>query len=146
MFFGEPADIGGQTFAWFGIVAIILVGGTFWTGRSASRDTEQAVRNVSLLYMDELASRREQVVGSTLSDYISDMDVALGLLEKTDLSSVERLQAYQARMKQLYGLEKFAFVDTNGLIYTSRGTRTDINLYKFDYNTLSFTCAGERRF
>ncbi len=119
------------------VVAIILVGGTIWTGRSSSRDSEQAVRNVSLLYLDELASRREQVVASTLSDYINDMDIALGLMEKEDLSSAEKLQAYQAKMKQLYGLEKFAFVDTNGLIYTSRGTRTDIDLYKFDYNTLS---------
>ncbi|MBQ7159611.1 MAG: response regulator [Treponema sp.] len=119
------------------LVAVILVGGTFWSGRSASVDTAQAVRNVSLLYMDELASRREQVVASTLADYISDMDVALGLLEKDDLASIAKLQSYQAKMKQLYGLEKFAFVDTNGLIYTSRGTRTDINLYHFDYNTLS---------
>lgn len=119
------------------VVALILVFGTLWTGRSASRDTEQAVRNVSLLYLDELAGRREQVVASTLSDYISDMDVAIGLLTPDDLSSTEKLQAYQLRMKQLYGLEKFAFVDETGLIYTSRGTRTDIDQYHFDYQTLS---------
>ena len=118
-------------------VALILILGTIWTGRSASRDTEQAVRNVSLLYLDELAGRREQVVASTLTDYISDMDVAIGLLTTEDLSSVESLQAYQLRMKQLYGLEKFAFVDETGLIYTSRGTRTDIDQYDFDYQTLS---------
>ncbi|MBQ8007083.1 MAG: hybrid sensor histidine kinase/response regulator, partial [Lachnospiraceae bacterium] len=119
------------------LVALVLNIGTVWTGRSASRDTEQAVRNVSLLYLDELAGRREEVVASTLSDYISDMDVALGLLTEEDLSSTENLQAYQLRMKQLYGLEKFAFVDENGLIYTSRGTRTDIDQYDFDYKTLS---------
>ena len=119
------------------VVALILILGTIWTGRSASRDTEQAVRNVSLLYLDELAGRREQVVASTLSDYINDMDVALGLLTKEDLSSIDSLQAYQLRMKQLYGLEKFAFVDETGLIYTSRGTRSDIDQYSFDYQSLS---------
>jgi len=119
------------------VVALILVFGTIWTGRSASRDTEQAVRNVSLLYLDELAGRREQVVASTLSDYISDMDIAIGLLSADDLSSRSNLQAYQLRMKQLYGLEKFAFVDETGLIYTSRGTRTDIGQYAFDYESLS---------
>ena len=119
------------------IVVLILVTGTYWTGRSARRDTETAVRNVSLFYLDELAGRREQVVESTLNDYISDMDVAIGMLEKEDLSSIESLQAYQLRMKQLYGLDKFAFVDENGLIYTSRGTRTDIDQYSFDYLTLS---------
>lgn len=118
-------------------VGLILVFGTIWTGRSSSCDTEKAVRNVSLLYLDELATRREQVVEGRLAEYIRDMDVAIGMLQKDDLSSVEKLQAYQSRMKQLYGLEKFAFIDTNGLIYTSHGTRNDINLYSFDYNSLA---------
>ncbi len=119
------------------IAALILVIGTIWTGRSTSRDTDDAVRSVSLLYLDELAGRREQVVASTLEGYISDIDVAVSLLEKSDLESPENLQAYQKRMKQLYGLEKFAFVDETGLIYTSKGTRTDIDSYSFDYQTIS---------
>ena len=116
------------------IVAAILLFGTIITGRNASEDTESAVHTVSLMYLDELAERRAQVVSSTLSAYISNMDAAVGLLTPSDLSSVTNLQAYQTRMKQLYGLEKFAFVDSDGLIYTSRGTRTDIQLYNFDYN------------
>ena len=119
------------------IVALILIFGTILTGNSASEDTEKAVRNVSLLYLDELAGRREQVVASTLSGYINNMDVALGLLERDDLSSIENLQNYQARMKQIYGVEKFAFVDEDGLIYTSRGTRIDIDKYNFDYQKIS---------
>ena len=119
------------------IVAAILIIGTIWTGKSASRDAEKAVRNVSLLYLDELAGRREQVVASVLEEYINDMDVAIGLIEKNDLASIENLQTYQSRMKQLYGLEKFVFVDENGLIYTSRGTRKDIDQYGFDYSTIS---------
>ena len=119
------------------IVGIILIAGTYWNGYHASRDTEKAVRNVSLMYLDELAARREQVLASTLSGYINDLDVALRLMEKDDLSSVDKLQAYQYRMKQLYALDKFAFVDETGLIYTSRGTRTDIDQYAFDPNSLS---------
>lgn len=119
------------------IVAGILIIGTLLMGRQASNDTGIAVRNVSLLYLEELAGRREQVVESVLDDYISDIDIALGLMDKEDLQSVEKFQAYQTRMKQLYSLEKFAFVGSDGLIYTSRGTRTDIDEYDFDYNTLS---------
>ena len=40
------------------IVAIILTVGTFSLARSAGRDTEAAVRNVSLLYLSELAGRQ----------------------------------------------------------------------------------------
>ena len=119
------------------IVVVILVAGTLWSSRSVSGDTESAVRSVSLLYLEELAGRREQVVASTLSGYIGDIDIALGLMDKDDLSSTEKLQAYQARIKQLYGLEKFAFVDSDGIIYTSRGTRSDIDQYSFDYKSMS---------
>ena len=119
------------------IVAAILLFGTIITGRNASEDTESAVHAVSLMYLDELAERRAQVVSSTLAGYAANMDAAVGLLTTDDLASVAKLQAYQARMKQLYGLEKFAFVDSDGLIYTSRGTRTDIQLYKFDYNHIA---------
>ena len=119
------------------IVAVVLVLGTYWTGHNSGRDTETAVRTVSLLYLDELAGRREQVVSSALGGYVGNMKVAIGLIEKEDLSSVEKLQAYQTRMKQLYGLEKFAFVDTEGVIYTSSGTRTDIDQYRFDYRNLT---------
>ena len=121
-----------------GLIIMVLLGlGTFWTGKNASEDTQTAVRKVSLIYLDELAGRREQVVASALSGYINNLDVAIGLMEPDDLSDKEHLAAYQVRMKQLYGLEKFAFVDTNGLIYTSRGTRTDIDQYGFDYTHLS---------
>ncbi len=120
-------------------VAVILVAGTYFTGKSASRDAQKAVHNVSLFYLDELAERREQVVASTLDEYMTNLDVAIGLLTEEDLSSTKNLQEYQARMKQLYNLEQFSFVDENGLIYTSKGTRHDIDEYTFDYLNLSST-------
>ena len=119
------------------IVALILIIGTFWSGSSAGEDTEQAVRNVSLLYLDELAGRREQVVSSAIGTYAKEIDTALGLLTPNDLSSIENLRAYQVRIKNIYKFEKFAFIDSDGLIYTSRGTRTDIASYPFDYKNLT---------
>jgi hypothetical protein len=49
------------TIAIFGslLLTVILVAGTMWMGSRARRDTEEAVRSVSLLYLDELAGRRE---------------------------------------------------------------------------------------
>ena len=121
------------------VVVVILIVGTFWMGSSINDDNEEIVRTVSLLYLDELAGRREQVVAGKLSDYISDMTIAMDLMQKDDLSSVEKLQSYQAKMKRFYGLEKFAFVDSDGLIYTSRGTRNDIGIYNFDYKNITET-------
>ncbi len=119
------------------IIAVILTFGTVRLGRTAGRDTKEAVRNVSLLYLSELAGRREQVVSSALDGYVNDLDIAIGLLTDEDMQSIENLQAYQARIRQLYRLDRFAFVDTNGLIYTSRGTRNDIDQYGKDLVNLS---------
>ena len=119
------------------IIALIMVLCTVWVVHSARNDNEKAVRAVSLLYLDELAGRREQVVENNLQNKIRDLTVAVGLMTDEDLSDLEHLQAYQARMKKLYTLEKFAFVDTDGLIYTSLGLQDNINEYAIDYKTIS---------
>ena len=119
------------------IVALILIVGTIWMGQSAKKSTETAVHAVSLLYLNELAGRREQVVESTLQDKSEVIRVAVSLMSEEDLRDAEHLQAYQARMKRLFRLDKFAFVDRNGLIYTSQGTQTNIGDYRFDYKTLN---------
>ncbi len=119
------------------VVMLILVLGTMWMGQSAKRDTEEAVRSVSLLYLDELAGRRVQVVENNLQDKIDIIKVAVDLMDEEDLTDVEHLQAYQSRMRKLYTLDKFAFVDTDGLIYTTDGYQYNIDEYDFDYQTLS---------
>ena len=114
-------------------LVIILVFGTIWVGNSARRDTESAVRSVSLLYLDELAGRREQVVAANMQEKTNIIETALELMTEEDLQDLAHLQAYQAQMKRLFALEKFAFVDKDGMIYTSAGTQQDIDQYQFDY-------------
>ena len=119
------------------ILAVILIAGTIWMGASTRNGTDTAVRTVSLLYLDELAGRREQVVENSLQDKIDVIRTAIDLMSEEDLSDKAHLEAYQKRMKQLFKLDKFAFVDTGGLIYTSMGTEDNIDEYAFDYKTLS---------
>ncbi len=125
-------------FAFLGAASVILIlfYGTFWNSKRANVDTEKAVNSVSLLYLEELAGRRAQVVSSSLNYYLEKIHTTISLLESDDLKSVENLQRYQDRMKKLYSLEKFAFVDTDGVVYTSSGPQTDIEQYPFDYKTL----------
>ena len=118
------------------VVAAILVLGTWWVGQSAQQATDEAVKAVSMFYLDELAGRREQVVETNLESNIQKMETAIGTLTEDDLSGVEGLRAFQARMKQLYGLEKFAFVDDTGTVYTALGILEGTDEYGFDYQTI----------
>ena len=54
-------------------VIILLVLSTVLIGRSAIRSTEDAVHSVSLLYLNELAGRREQVVASNLRSNVRNL-------------------------------------------------------------------------
>ena len=62
------------------IIALILVIGTVWMGQSAKEGTETAVHSVSLLYLDELAGRRAQVVESNLRNKIDVIQTAVSLM------------------------------------------------------------------
>ncbi len=64
------------------------------------------------------------------------MQTTLEMLSEEDLSDEEHLRAYQAKMKKYFRLEKFAFVDEDGVIYTSKGQQHDIDKYSFDYHSL----------
>ena len=118
------------------LVMLILVLGSIWIGRSAKADSEDAVTTVSHLYLNELAGRREQVVEANLQQRIDDMNTALDLMTGDDLSSVENLQNYQAKMRRYFGLERFAFVNEDGKIYTADGIKHDIDEYDVDFFSL----------
>ena len=117
------------------VLILILVIGTVWMGNSARRDTDRAVRTVSTLYLNELAGRREQVVESNLEERINELRIAIDLMTDEDLSDKEHMEAYQVRIKSLFNLDKFAFVDEDGMIYTSTGMQDNIADYAFDYRT-----------
>ena len=120
------------------ILAGILLGGTFLMGQKAHQDASDAARSVSMLYLEELAGRREQVVEDSLNDSINVIQIALGLLDGDDLSDLDHMRAYQREIKQLFHLERFAFVDEEGLVYTADdGVRDEMDQYAFDYRTLT---------
>lgn len=119
------------------IVLLMLVGGTFLMGHAARQDTDKAVRTVSMLYLDELAGRREQVVESNLENKIETIEIAVDLMTDEDLSDEEHREAYQRRMKALYHLDKFAFVGESGMVYLSTGPSDEIGNYSFDYKTMT---------
>ncbi len=99
-------------------VILMLVLGTMWMSNGASHDTQEAVRQVSRFYLDELADRRGQVVASNLSDNIEKVRIAVGSMTADSRKDLTSLRAYQGQIITLFGLSRFAFMDTEGTVYT----------------------------
>ena len=74
------------------IMAVLVVVGTMWMGHNAREANDEAVRAVSVFFMDELAGRREQVVSTNLRNSIDDMENAISLMTEDDLKDEKHLQ------------------------------------------------------
>ncbi len=113
------------------IIAAILIITTIWVSKSARVGTRQAVNRVSEFYLDELAGRRAQVVSEELKNNFTYMENALAVLEEADLTSQETLRRFLGKVKDLYGVDKFAMVDENGIVYTEHSTTSGLSRYAF---------------
>ncbi len=117
---------------WGGIViALILLITTIWVSSGAKIGTSQAVNRVSEFYLEELAGRRAQAVSEDLKINIDYMKNALEVLEDSDLESQETLRRFLGKVKRLYGVDKFALVDENGIVYTEHNTVSGLSRYGF---------------
>ena len=127
-------------------VILIMVLGTVFTGRRAVQDAEKAAHDVSLMYLDELASRREQVVENNLLTYRERMNDALRVLARMQEGGETSLEDFQADMKELFHLENFAFADEDRTIHTADGQSIDLR-YDFDHpaETVSILSLPEGR-
>ena len=119
------------------VVLIIVIAGVFWMGQAAGKDTDKAVRTVSLLYLDELAGRREQVVAANLQNSIETIRVAVDLMTEEDLKDEQHRQEYQQRMIALYHLNRFAFVGESGTVYTASGIADEAVQALYDFRSIT---------
>lgn len=113
------------------VIAVILLLTTIWVSNSARKGTSQAVNRVSEFYLDELAGRRAQVVSEELNNNFAYIQNALEILDDSDLKSQETLRGFLGEVKKLYGVDKFAMVDENGIVYTSHSTTSGLSSYGF---------------
>ena len=113
------------------VIAAILLLTTIWASNEARTGTKQAVARVSEFYLDELAGRRAQVVSEELKNHFAYIENALDVLEPSDLESQESLRRFLGRVKRLYGVDKFALIDENGIVYAQHSTTSGLSRYNF---------------
>jgi PAS domain S-box-containing protein len=113
------------------LIAAILLITTIWVTSSARTGTKEAVSRVSEFYLEEMAGRRARVVAQELNNHFDYMENAIGLLEGSDLISQDALRSFLAKVETLYGVDKFALVDEQGIVYTEHSTVSGLSRYSF---------------
>ena len=103
------------------IIAALLIFSTMRINQSNLSSISEAVHSTGEIYLREMTNRREQVLTTRINTRIDNLRAALIALTPADLQNAETLSAYLSRMKILYGVDQFAFVDMNGKIFTSEG-------------------------
>ena len=128
------------------VIAAILLITTIWVSNSARVGTDQAVNRVSGFYLEELAGRRAQVVSEELKNNFSYIENALAIMDESHLKSQETLRRFLGRVKKLYGVNRFALVDENGIVYTEHSTTSGLSRYGFlsEEVTEPVTCTGQK--
>lgn len=119
------------------VVLLLVVASTIWNMESAKRQTHTVAENLSNFYMEELINRRVSIISDTLKLNYQYMNNALDSITKEDLRSTASLRNYLGRIRRLYGVEKFSFVDEDCLVYTAHSTSTGKSRYPFLADGLS---------
>ncbi len=113
------------------VVFLILFTTSIWTNVTAKNAARSAAENVSNFYIEELANRSVNLIENELQKNYIYAKNAISTITKRDLSSVKSLRAYLGKIRRIYGIDAFAFVDANGLVYTSHSTSSGKTRYPF---------------
>ncbi len=113
------------------VLIILLLFMSLKTANTTQGVTDKAIDKLSEFYIQEIAKNRVSLVSNELDKKYSYVNNALSVISQRDLESPKTLRTYLGNMKKLYGMDTFALVDENGLVYTSHYTCSGKTRYPF---------------
>lgn len=119
------------------IIAVLLIFSTLWINKSNLNSISLAVHSAGEIYLREMTDRREQVLNTRINSRINNLRASLRALTPNDLKNLDSLKIFLDRMKILYSVDLFAFVDSNGRIFTPDGILSDTSDYFFANEVLN---------
>ena len=119
------------------VVLIVLIVSTILNVHSAQKQTQSVAERISDFYVEELANRRITIISDALKQNFQYINNSLDSITEDDLRSVASLRHYLEKIRHLYGVDRFSFVDQDGLVYTAHSTSTGKTRYPFLANGLT---------
>ncbi|MDD6738793.1 MAG: hypothetical protein PUD96_02085, partial [Coriobacteriaceae bacterium] len=111
-------------------LAVLVLSALMWAG-TLQGISQTTVNKLGEFYLEEIAARNTHSISSELEKRSEQMEGALSTLTADDLASEEALRAYISNVQQINGLDMFALVDDDGMVYTADATFSGISRFSF---------------
>ena len=108
-----------------------ITANSIWVSRQAAAITDESVSAVSAFYLEAMADRRAKTITSLINDSFDEMEKAVTFIEGEGVGSQEELRSAIGKVKSLLGLDRFALVDEENVVYTQYTTYTGKSRHDF---------------
>lgn len=131
----DPKRGNSKSYLWFlGIIVLatlVIISSTVIFSYTAKNAADETTISLVRFYLEEIADRNVYEIGAELESNIDQLQRAVSEMRSEYLTSDASLRAFLAMIQNLNGLDIFAVVDENGMVYTSENTFSGISRFGF---------------
>lgn len=128
--------ISNRTFVLTAVIGSLLImamvtANTVWASKQTGVATDEAVSAVSSFYLEAMADRRAKTITNLINSSFEQMGKAVAYIDDEGADSQEALRAAIGKVETLLGLNRFALVDEDNIVYTHYTTYTGGSRHAF---------------
>lgn len=113
------------------LATLIIVASTLIFNHTVKKASDETTISLSQFYLEEIADRTVYEISAELDRSMEQLQRVVNEMKKDHLKTDESLRAYLDMIQQLNGLDIFAVVDEDGMVYTSDNTFSGISRFDF---------------
>lgn len=112
------------------VILVLIVFTALWVERTQIA-SEETINCLGEFYLEEITERNAGSITSELEKTAEQMEMAATLLDQDYLQDEKSIRQFISMLQQANGLDMFALVDENGMVYTEDSTFSGISRFSF---------------
>ena len=113
------------------LIMAMVTANSVWTSKQTGVATDEAVSAVSSFYLEAMADRRAKTISNLINNSFDLMGKAVAYIGDEGVDSQEALRGAIGKVESLLGLNRFALVDEDNIVYTHYTTYTGGSRHAF---------------
>lgn len=113
------------------LIVTILTVSSLWNSKKTAMATDEAVSAVSSFYLETMADNHAKTITNLINNSFDEMRIAIAYIADEEVASQEDLRGAIGRVESLLGMNQFALVDEDNVVYTRYTTYTGGSRHAF---------------